>query len=218
MKILLMEDDLVLHEILHEHLRDCGHDVTACENGQEAENLIFKNTYDLLLLDVNVPYIDGFSLVESIRDNGIKTPAVFVTSLNTTKDLKRGYAVGGDEYIKKPFDMEELDVRLMQMQKVFNLQDDVIVLANGDKFDPVLHTVNSKNLRKKESDILHYLLKNANRAVSAEELTDNLWSYDEVPSNATLRTYIKNLRQVIGKESIVTVHGQGFKIESSQWN
>jgi len=216
MKILLMEDDLVLHEILLEHLRDSGHDVTGCEDGQEAENLIFKNSYDLLLLDVNVPIIDGFSLVESIRDNGIKTPAVFVTSLNTTKDLKRGYTVGGDEYIKKPFDMDELDVRLMQMQKVFNLHDDVITLPTGDSFDPVTHTANGMKLRKKESEILHYLLKNANRAVSAEELTDNLWAYDEVPSNATLRTYIKNLRQAIGKETITTVHGQGFKIESSQ--
>ena len=216
MKILLMEDDLVLHEILMEHLRDEGHDVTGCEDGQEAEDLIFKNTYDLLLLDVNVPLIDGFSLVESIRDNGITTPAVFVTSLNTTKDLKRGYTVGGDEYIKKPFDMEELDVRLMQMQKVFNLHNNVMTLSNGDKFDPVANTVNATKLRKKESEILHYLLKNTNRAVSAEELTDNLWAYDEIPSNATLRTYIKNLRQVIGKETIVTVHGQGFKIESSQ--
>jgi len=216
MKILLMEDDLVLHEILLEHLRDSGHDVTGCEDGQEAEDLIFKNSYDLLLLDVNVPIIDGFSLVESIRDNGIKTPAVFVTSLNTTKDLKRGYAVGGDEYIKKPFDMEELEVRLMQMQKVFNLNDDVITLPTGDSFDPISNMANGIKLRKKESEILHYLLKNSNRAVSAEELTDNLWAYDEVPSNATLRTYIKNLRQVIGKETIVTVHGQGFKIESSQ--
>jgi len=213
MKILLMEDDLVLHEILLEHLREEGHDVTGCEDGQEAEDLIFKNSYDLLLLDVNVPIIDGFSLVESIRDNGIKTPAVFVTSLNTTKDLKRGYTVGGDEYIKKPFDMEELDVRLMQMQKVFNLQDDIITLPTGDKFDPVLNKVNNTSLRKKESEILHYLLKNPNRAISAEELTDNLWAYDDVPSNATLRTYIKNLRQVVGKETIATIHGQGFKIE-----
>ncbi len=209
-----MEDDLVLHEILLEHLRDSGHEVTGCEDGQEAEALIFKNTYDLLLLDVNVPFIDGFSLVESIRDNGIKTPAVFVTSLNTTKDLKRGYTVGGDEYIKKPFDMDELDARLMQMQKVFNLNDEVITLPTGDKFDPVLHTVKGIKLRKKEAEILHYLLKNPNRAISAEELTDNLWAYDEIPSNATLRTYIKNLRQVIGKETITTVHGQGFKIET----
>ena len=214
MKILLMEDDLVLHEILMEHLAESGFDVTGCEDGQEAENLIFKNSYDLLLLDVNVPFIDGFSLVESIRDNGIKTPAVFVTSLNTTKDLKRGYEVGGDEYIKKPFDMDELDVRIAQMQKVFNLKDEIIKLSNGDLFDSTLNTVNGVKLRKKESEVLHYLLKNKNRAVSAEELTDNLWAYDEVPSNATLRTYIKNLRQVVGKDTIITVHGQGFKIEA----
>lgn len=214
MKILLMEDDLILNEILLEHLKDSGHDVTGCEDGQEAEELIFNNSYDLLLLDVNVPFIDGFSLVESIRDNGIKTPAVFVTSLNTTKDLKRGYEVGGDEYIKKPFDMDELDARLMQMQKVFNLKDEIIILQNGSKFDPVSSSVDGVKLRKKESEILHYLLKNSNRAISAEELTDNLWAYDDIPSNATLRTYIKNLRQAVGKETITTIHGQGFKIET----
>jgi len=214
MKILLMEDDLVLHEILREHLVDGGHEVVGCEDGEEAEGLIFKEYFDLLLLDVNVPYIDGFSLVESIRDNGIKTPAVFVTSLNTTKDLKRGYDVGGDEYIKKPFDMDELDARLMQIQKVFHLKDDVIVLPDGKDFDPVSHAVNGQKLRKKESEILHYLLRNINRSVSAQELMDNLWAYDDMPSNATLRTYIKNLRQVVGKEMIVTVHGEGFKIEA----
>lgn len=213
MKILLMEDDLVLHEILVEHLIDSGHNVTGCEDGEEAETLIFQEHFDLLLLDVNVPHIDGFTLVESIRDNGIKTPAVFVTSLNTTKDLKRGYAVGGDEYIKKPFDMEELDARLMQIQKVFKLNDDLLLLPDGKGFDPVSHLVDGEKLRKKESEILHYLLRNANRAVSAQELMDNLWAYDEAPSNATLRTYIKNLRQVIGKEMIQTVHGEGFKIE-----
>jgi len=214
MKILLMEDDLVLHEILLEHLNDSGHDVIGCEDGEEAEAYIFKEHFDLLLLDVNVPLIDGFSLVESIRENGIKTPAVFVTSLNTTKDLKRGYEVGGDEYIRKPFDMEELDARLMQIQKVFHLKDDVIILPDGKGFDPVSHIVNGTRLRKKESEVLHYLLRNINRAVSAQELMDNLWAYDDVPSNATLRTYIKNLRQVLGKEMILTVHGEGFKIEA----
>jgi len=214
MKILLMEDDLTLHEILLEHLIDSGHDVIGCEDGEEAESLIFKEHFDLLLLDVNVPCIDGFTLVESIRDNGIKTPAVFVTSLNTTKDLKRGYEVGGDEYIKKPFDMDELDVRLIQIQKVFKLYDDVIFLPDGKGFDPVSHSVNGQKLRKKESEILHYLLRNTNRAISAQELMDNLWAYDEVPSNATLRTYIKNLRQIIGKDLIKTIHGEGFIIEA----
>jgi len=214
MKILLMEDDLILHEILLEHLTDCGHEVIGCEDGEVAESLIFKEPFDLLLLDVNVPVIDGFSLVESIRDNGIKTPAVFVTSLNTTKDLKRGYTVGGDEYIKKPFDMDELDARLMQIEKVFHLKNDLIILPEGKKFDPVSHAVDGIRLRKKESEILHYLLRNINRAVSSQELVDNLWAYDETPSNATLRTYIKNLRQVLGKETIVTIHGEGFKIEA----
>lgn len=209
-----MEDDLVLHEILLEHLSDSGHEVIGCEDGEEAENLIFKEKFDLLLLDVNVPHIDGFSLVESIRDNGIKTPAVFVTSLNTTKDLKRGYEVGCDEYIRKPFDMDELDARLMQIQKVFKLDGDVIRLSNGQEFDPVSHLLDGEKLRKKESEILHYLLRNLDRAVSAQELMDNLWSYDDVPSNATLRTYIKNLRQSIGKDMIITVHGEGFKIEA----
>lgn len=209
-----MEDDLILHEILLEHLRDSGHEVIGCENGEEAENLIFKEKFDLLLLDVNVPLIDGFSLVESIRDNGIKTPAVFVTSLNTTKDLKRGYEVGCDEYIRKPFDMDELDARLTQIQKVFKLDSDVIRLSNGQEFDPSSHLLDGEKLRKKESEILHYLLRNLGRAVSAQELMDNLWSYDDVPSNATLRTYIKNLRQSIGKDMIITVHGEGFKIEA----
>lgn len=214
MKILLLEDDLILHEILLEHLSESGHQVTGCEDGLEAEELIFKASFDLLLLDVNVPGIDGFSLVESIRDNGIKTPAVFITSLNTTKDLKKGYGVGGDEYIKKPFDIDELDVRLMQIQKVFRLDEKIMTLPAGQVFDPLTHSVDGEKIRKKEAEILQYLMRHANRTVSAQELMDNLWAYDEVPSNATLRTYIKNLRQLLGKESIQTVHGEGFMIEA----
>lgn len=214
MKILLLEDDLVLHEILYEHLKESGHEVIGCEDGIEAEALIVKEHFDLLLLDVNVPGINGFTLVESIRDSGINTPAVFVTSLNTTKDLKRGYNVGGDEYIKKPFDMDELDARLMHIKKVFNLNDEIIFLPDGKRFDPVLHTLDGLKLRKKESEILHYLLRNLNRVVSAQELMNNIWTYDETPSNATLRTYIKNLRHIIGKETIITLHGEGFMIEA----
>jgi DNA-binding response OmpR family regulator len=213
MKILLLEDDLILHEILLEHLHDRGHAVTGCEDGLEAEELIFKEPFDLLLLDVNVPGIDGFSLVESIRDNGIKTPAVFITSLNTTKDLKKGYSVGGDEYIKKPFDIDELDVRLMQIQKVFRLEDKVVTLPSGQQFDPVNQSIDTHKLRKKESEILAYMMRHVNRTISAQDLMDNLWAYDEVPTHATLRTYIKNLRQIVGKENIVTVHGEGFRIE-----
>ena len=103
MKILLLEDDEILNEVISSFLIKKGYQVCSTYDGEEAEDELYKNNFDLLLLDVNVPNINGFELLKNLRANNINTPAIFLTSLNDTEDLKEGFLSGCDDYIKKTF-------------------------------------------------------------------------------------------------------------------
>ncbi|MFA7084599.1 MAG: response regulator transcription factor [Arcobacteraceae bacterium] len=215
MKILLLEDDLILSEIIEEHLVSKSYQVTTVYNYNEAQNVLYSEKFDILLLDVNVPGDNSFTLLEELRNNSIKTPAIFITSLNMIEDVEKGFISGCDDYIKKPFELKELDVRLNNIQRLYNLcpsedikisediflnMESLFILKNDQKID----------ITKKESEVLHYLIK-ANTTVSMEELYSNIWTYEELPNASTVRTYIKTLRKIIGKEKIINIKGIGYK-------
>ena len=121
MNILLLEDDIILNEIIEEFLLSLNHNVTSLFDGEEALELIYDNKYDLLLLDVNVPNITGFELLKSIKENEINIPTIFITSLNTNDDMKKGFKIGCDDYLKKPFDLSELGFHELMFQKIRGL-------------------------------------------------------------------------------------------------
>ncbi|XPV52774.1 MAG: response regulator [Halarcobacter ebronensis] len=102
MKILLLEDDLILNEIIEEFLQDLGYDVTCVYDGMKASEIMYDEQFDLLILDVNVPSITGFDFLKSLRDESITTPAIFITSLNSIEDIEEGFNVGADDYLKNP--------------------------------------------------------------------------------------------------------------------
>ncbi len=217
MKILLLEDDTLMAELIAEHLKESGHEVFHFLDGESAEDAILSQKFDLLLLDVNVPGISGFELLESMRKRKDFTPAVMITSRNTSRDLKEGFDLGCDDYIKKPFEFEELDARISHIVRVYGLEkDDSFNLEEGILFEPKRHrlVVDGKmvSLTPKASEILLYLYKNRGRIVSKEELVQNLWSYDEMPTEATLRSYIKVLRKYVPQ--IVTERGVGYGFEA----
>ena len=213
MKILLLEDDMMLAELIKEHLQEQGSIVDHFIDGESAEDAILSKKYDLLLLDVNVPGINGFELLKSMRDRKDMTPAIMITSRNSSLDLKEGFEYGCDDYIKKPFEFEELDARIDHIVRIFRIGDDeVIEIAENILFYPALHKLEVLSepvaLTPKASEILHYLYKNRGRIVSREELTQNLWVYDEIPTDATIRSYIKILRKYIS--NIITERGVGY--------
>ena len=121
MKILLLEDDLILNEIIQEHLLGKNHNVTSVFSGDEAQEIIYTKTFDLMLLDVNVPNINGFELLKDLRDSGIKTPAIFLTSAHMLEDVEKGFKSGCDDYIKKPFELRELDLRIENIKRLHNI-------------------------------------------------------------------------------------------------
>ena len=121
MKILFLEDDILLNEIIQEHLENEGYRVKSTFTGYEAEELIYSEKFDLFLFDVNVPGITGFELLKSARQNDIKTPAIFLTSLNMVDDIEKGFASGCDDYVKKPIELKELDIRINNIKRLFNM-------------------------------------------------------------------------------------------------
>jgi len=220
LKILLLEDDIILNELVEEFLISLGHTVTCEYDGIEALNTIYEDKFDMLLLDVGIPSISGFELLCQLREQKITTPTIFLTSLSDISSLEKGFNLGCDDYIKKPFELKELEIRMNHLKiiKKIDLQD-IVIINKKYKYDFTSFTIIKSDkkktiLSKKESKILEYFLKNENRTISLEELIGNIWQYDETPTNATIRTYIKNLRKILDEEMIVTTKGLGYKFES----
>lgn len=215
-KILLLEDDLSLSEIVEEYLSDEGYDVTLVSDAQEALNFAYEKHFDLWIFDVKVPLGDGFSLLKELREAGKDTPAIFLTSLNTSMDFKEGFDCGCDDYIKKPFELVELSIRIENLLKrSFAHKNEVYEdLGGGFKFflksqllykDNTLHPLPSKEIK-----LLALLLQNKNNFVSVDRIYEEIWDYDEEPSELSLRVYVKNLRKILGKDVIVNQRGKGY--------
>ena len=216
MKILLLEDDVILNEIIEEFLLTLDYEVTSVFDGNIAEELIYEEDFDLLLFDVNVPNITGFELLKNIRQNNINIPTIFITSRNTSEDVKIGFNSGCDDYIKKPFDLSELQLRIENIKKLRQIESYGQVRIDEDtsyNYERKIIFRNNKefNLSKIESKILEYFLKNKNKTLSIDEISVNNWLYDEMPESTTIRTYIKNLRKKLNDETITTLKGIGYR-------
>jgi len=213
MKILLLEDDTALSGILIDFLED-DYEVTHTYSMKMALTLAEENKFDLYIFDINVVDGDGISLLRTLREFHDETPAIFITAFQEVKYLKSAFESGANDFIKKPFDLEELAQRIENIKKYFGL-DSFIVLAKDISFDIKTHILKVADktfqISHKESECLHYLYKNRNRVISPDELLQNFWEYDNMPSDDAIRTIIKNLRKYIGKEHIVNIRGEGYK-------
>ncbi len=219
MKVLLLEDDVALSDLLNEHLVDKGFEVTLCTNGQVALEALIDQKFDIALLDINTPQISGIDVLKTIRkEYKNNTPTIILTAYQDTKHLKESFENGVDDYIKKPFDLEELDQRILKLCRQFLInQDNKIEIDKKLFFEPESCQIFKDdviiNLALKERDILKYFCTHKNRVISSEELLQNIWAYDDMPTDATIRVYIKNLREIIGKDKITTVRAVGYRFE-----
>jgi len=216
-KILLLEDDVNLNETIEEFLQEEGFEVVCAYDGQSANEIMYENSFDLFLLDVNVPSPNGFELLKASRERGDSTPAIYITSLNSTQDLSKGFESGCDDYIKKPFALEELLLRVNNIIKRNFYHSPNETIAVGEKLvydvdaDELLENGASVSLNHKEKKLLKLFLQHSNEQVSHEVIYEHLWDFDEEPSDTALRTYIKNLRKVLGKDRIVSIKRYGYK-------
>jgi DNA-binding response OmpR family regulator len=219
-KILLLEDDTTLSDTVVEFLEESGFEVSPAYDGEEASELIYEQSFDLLLLDVNVPLLNGFELLKQKRSEGLTTPAIYITSLNSIESLEIGYDSGCDDYIRKPFALKELLFRVTTILKrgFFHQQSERISLDKEIEYDTdsnLLYVEQQEyKLNSKESLLLKLFLQNRGEVLSHDKIYETLWSYEESPSESSLRTYIKNLRKIIGKEKIVSIKKLGYRFIS----
>lgn len=225
LKILLLEDDFLLQEILCEFLNDLGYEVIVCEDASNAQNLAYEKHFDLWIFDVKVPLGDefsavtkmpGFALLKALRDSDKTTPCIFITSLNSIDDIKDGFESGCDDFLKKPFELLELKFRIQTLLKreFSHKNEDFLDLGDGFSFD-VFSKILYKNkqiisLTQKESQLLNLLLKHKNTFISQDFILNELWDYEQNPSELALRAYIKNLRKILNKDAIINQYSKGY--------
>ncbi|MEN4053631.1 response regulator transcription factor [Sulfurimonas sp. NWX79] len=215
MKILLLEDDTALAHILVDYLED-EYEVVQTYSVKKALTLTEEQKFDLYIFDINVADGDGISLLRELREFHDETPAIFITAFHDTKYLKSAFGAGANDFIKKPFDLDELGVRIENLKRHFGLAS-LVELGEGLVLDTKTHSLTQEDktvhLTQKESECLHYFYKNRHRIISSDELLQNFWEFDEMPSDDAIRTIVKNLRKHIGKEHIVNIRGEGYKFE-----
>ena len=215
MKLLLLEDDTALATILIDYLEE-SYEVVQTYSMKKAMSLSEEQKFDLYIFDINVPDGDGISLLKELRSFHDATPTIFITAFRDTKYLKAAFESGANDFIKKPFDLEELSQRIENIKRQFGLEN-LINIEESITFDTKRHLIQtaekSHSMTHKESDFLHYLYKNRSRVVSSDELLQNIWEFDEMPSDDAVRTVVKNLRKYIAKAHILNIRGEGYKFE-----
>jgi DNA-binding response OmpR family regulator len=216
-KLLILEDDITLNETLVEYLQEQDYEVISVYDGESAEDRLYEEKFDLLLFDVNVPSPNGFELLHVARKNSIKTPAIFMTTRSGMDDLEKGYESGADDYIRKPFELKELLLRVQSMLKrnYFHSNSEKVQISQTAHYDIIngeLYIDDTiQSLGDKESRLLKLFVQRRGELLSHELIISHLWDFDEKSSDSALRTYIKNLRKLLGKDTIVSHKRLGYQ-------
>jgi len=215
-KILLLEDDFLFGETLVDLLEDEGYEVFHFANGQDALDAIYASKFDVYLLDINVPLINGTTLLGELRASNDNTPAIFLTSHKDKETLELGFENGADDYMVKPFDTDELLLRLKALLKRSkkNVNIQVGKLSHDVSHRTILYDGEELELSKKEYQLLVLLMNNANASVPKELIFDELWSSAESGSDGAVRVYINRLKQLLPEQSIENIRGVGYKLVS----
>jgi len=208
MDILLLEDDQILAQSLQELLEDEGYSVDVVYDGEEALEYSYKKEYKLYIFDVNVPEIDGFELLKSLRDADDSTPAIFMTALIDIKSMEEGFNSGADDYIKKPFDPDELIIRVKAKVAQKNAKICFLDLDYDPATKELYQDGKLANLSETQLLIFDLLIQNINHVIDKEQLLDLL----NIASDASLRVHVNKLKSRLGIE-IRNVRGVGYMIE-----
>lgn len=217
--ILIVEDDIDIQELLREFLKEAGYDVTSASDGIEAMDLFAKNKFDLILLDIMLPKIDGFGVCELIRKQS-QVPIIMLTALGGEEEQIRGLDLQVDDYITKPFSVPILIRKIAAvLRRSGQTQEEghkTIAYQNLSlDLDNYTATVDGTayELTRREFEVLRELLTHQGRIMTRQNLLDKLWRYDFYGDERVVDTHIKNLRKKLGIEFIQTVRGVGYKID-----
>jgi len=220
MRVLLVEDDELLGDGVTVGLKQYGYTVDWLKDGSSAEQALRSEMFDMIILDVGLPKKSGLEVLESLRHMGKTTPVLILTARETVEDRIRGLDSGADDYLVKPFDLDELCARLRALQRRHSSRAASTIECGAVILDPAAHSVTfntqAVTLSRREFNLLHKLMENMGRVLSREFLTQTLYGWeDDVDSNA-LEVHIHNLRKKFGTEFIRTIRGVGYMIKDDK--
>jgi len=209
--LLIVEDDKDLNDTLFDFLSD-KFEILRAFDGEEALKLAYEKNIDLIVLDVKLPKIDGFEVASEIRKFKT-TPIIFLTSLDSQNDIEKGFLSGADDYIKKPFSLKELFFRIEAiLKRVYKAKKIKIKNFTFDMKNLELFNKDKKiHLKTKEAKLLKLFLTKQNQIITKEEIFSEIYEYDETPNENSLRTFIRDLRYILGSNVIETIKGVGYK-------
>lgn len=218
MRILIVEDELDLLEAMAEGLRIDGYAVDTCDNGEEAYELLYVETYDLVILDINLPKMDGLSVLSNIRDEKPDLKVLILSARSSVEDKVKGLDLGANDYLAKPFDFAELEARIRSLLRRKFTQESSVLSFGTMKLEMAKRTVSINEedvqLTKKEVALLEYFLIHKDRVISAEELMEHIWDRNMDSFSGTLRVHMsalrKKLRARLGYDPIETKIGEGY--------
>jgi DNA-binding response OmpR family regulator len=217
MKILLLEDDYLYKVTIQDFLEANGYEVDDYDDGAEALDAIYSNTYALLLLDIRVPSMDGYEILKDIRANGVQTPVIMLTSLTDIQNLSLGYELGCSDYLRKPFELKELKYRVDYIIKTHNFKssEDLIKIDEVYSYDIKTKTLFKSNqtieLSTTEIELVSYLVQNNGYYISLDTLQNVVWEGKDI-SYADIRMCVKRVRQKCDKDFIKNKKLVGYKI------
>ncbi len=217
-KLLILEDNALLLNTLEDFLSENDYTCVLVQNGKEALKRCYEEKFDLYLLDVKVPEMNGFDFLRELRASGDRTPAIFVTSLNDQESLTQGFTLGGDDYIKKPFDLGELLLRIRAiLTRAKGIVDDWLVIDEHYKLNLARKRLffddEELDVPLKDFELLYLLVKERGYVVTKEMIHERLWSSSEEMNEGSIRVYVNNLKKIFGKESISNIRGIGYRFE-----
>lgn len=216
--ILLAEDDVNLSTVLADYLRSRDFQVTTAADGQEAWETLSKKHFDVLLTNISMPKMNGWQLIKAVRDSNQQLPIIIISAKTDREDIIRGYQLGCDDYLTKPFSMDILICKIeaiLRRYRMGNQTNEMEFDLSGLHFDAVRQTLGDRRLSSRENELLLMLCQNMDKTVERSRILMMLWGSDTYFNSRSLSVYVNHLRNYIGKDNLIkilSVHGKGYKL------
>lgn len=220
LRLLIVEDEKQICDAIAKSLYDAGYEVDTCYDGEEALECILIENYDLVVLDLNLPGMDGMEILKELRQSNEETKVLILSARGQIVDKVEGLDAGANDYMEKPFHLQELEARIRSLTRRKFVQKDICLECGGIRFDTIKREVYAKgnkvSLTRKENGILEYMLFNIGRPVSQEELIEHVWDASVDSFSGSIRVHMSSLRRKLkaelGYDPIINKVGEGYKL------
>ncbi|MDF2939916.1 MAG: qseB [Gammaproteobacteria bacterium] len=220
MRILLVEDDELLGDAITTGLKQDGHTIEWVKDGQTAEGVILRDQFDVVILDISLPKKSGLEVLRAVRQEKISTPILLLTARDSVDDRIKGLDSGADDYLTKPFNLNELTARLRAISRRSSGRAEPLITYGAITIDPAAHTVKYHDeeikMSRREYALLYSLLENKGKVISRHQIIDFLYGWNEEIDSNALEVHIHHLRKKFGNDFIHTIRGVGYMVQKPE--